>query len=61
MEGCLSRVIPRVANAVDHVQWGTDALNIANSLKNKSRKCMMIAIIILLVIALVFVLPIMKP
>ncbi|ONI18496.1 hypothetical protein PRUPE_3G219000 [Prunus persica] len=50
-----------VTNAVDHVQSGTDALQTAKSLQKKSRKCMMISIILLLIIALIIVLSILKP
>ncbi|KAG7010724.1 putative syntaxin [Cucurbita argyrosperma subsp. argyrosperma] len=50
-----------VTNAVDHVRTGTDALHTAKSLQKKSRKCMMIAIILLLVIALIIVLSVLKP
>lgn len=53
--------ILQVANAVDHVQMGTDALHTAKSLQKRSRKCMMIAIILVLVIALIIVLSILKP
>lgn len=51
----------QVANAVDHVNMGTDALQTAKNLQKRSRKCMMIAIIILLVIAIIIVLSIIKP
>ena len=51
----------QVTNAVEHVNMGTDALQTAKSLQKKSRKCMMIAIILLLVIALIIVLSILKP
>lgn len=51
----------QVTNAVDHVNMGTDALNTAKSLQKKSRKCMTIAIILLLVIAVILVLSILKP
>ncbi|KAE8705393.1 SYP132 protein [Hibiscus syriacus] len=57
----LDNIESQVANAVDHVQSGTVALQTAKSLQKKSRKCMMIAIILLLVIALVIVLSILKP
>ncbi|KAF9588095.1 hypothetical protein IFM89_007336 [Coptis chinensis] len=50
-----------VTNAVDHVQSGNDALKTAKSLQKKSRKCMMIAIFILLIIAIIVVLSILKP
>uniref|UniRef100_A0A7N2MBS2 t-SNARE coiled-coil homology domain-containing protein n=1 Tax=Quercus lobata TaxID=97700 RepID=A0A7N2MBS2_QUELO len=51
----------RVTNAVDHVKSGTDALQAAKTLQRKSRKCMMFAIILLLVIAIIIVLSILKP
>ena len=54
-------VVLQVANAVDHVNMGTDALTTAKSLQKRSRKCMMIAIILLLVIALIIILSILKP
>ncbi|KAK3008385.1 hypothetical protein RJ639_013597 [Escallonia herrerae] len=57
----LDNIESQVANAVDHVQWGTDALQTAKSLQKRSRKCMMIAISLLLVIALIVVLSILKP
>ncbi|KDO59832.1 hypothetical protein CISIN_1g043394mg [Citrus sinensis] len=46
----------QVTHAVDHVQLGTDALRTAKRLQRRSRKCMMIAIILLLVIAIIIVL-----
>ncbi|KAJ4730013.1 putative Syntaxin [Melia azedarach] len=57
----LDNIESQVTNAVDHVNLGTDALRTAKSLQKRSRKCMMIAIILLLVIALVVVLSIVKP
>ncbi|XP_058092737.1 syntaxin-132-like [Magnolia sinica] len=57
----LDNIEIQVTNAVDHVQLGTDALKTAKSLQKKSRKCMMIAIILLLVIALIIALSILKP
>lgn len=57
----LDNIESQVMNAVDHVNLGTDALNTAKNLQRKSRKCMMIAIILLLVIALIIVLSILKP
>ncbi|KAK3031878.1 hypothetical protein RJ639_035648, partial [Escallonia herrerae] len=57
----LDNIESQVANAVDHVQWGTNALQTAKSLQKRSRKCMMIAISLLLVIALIVVLSILKP
>ncbi|KAG6767551.1 hypothetical protein POTOM_028761 [Populus tomentosa] len=50
-----------VTNAVDHVHNGTDALRTAKNLQKKSRKCMMIAIILVLIIAIIIVLSILKP
>ncbi|XP_015581196.1 syntaxin-132 isoform X2 [Ricinus communis] len=57
----LDNIESQVTNAVDHVQNGTEALRTAKSLQRKSRKCMMIAIILLLIIALIIVLSILKP
>ncbi|XP_022943581.1 syntaxin-132-like isoform X2 [Cucurbita moschata] len=57
----LDNIENQVTNAVDHVRTGTDALHTAKSLQKKSRKCMMIAIILLLVIALIIVLSVLKP
>ncbi|PON68749.1 t-SNARE [Parasponia andersonii] len=51
----------QVTNAVDHVRSGTDALQTAKSLQKRSRKCMIISIILLLVIAIIIVLYILKP
>jgi uncharacterized protein involved in response to NO len=51
----------QVQNAVNHVQTGTEALRSAKSMQKKSRKCMMIAIILLLVIAGIIVLSVLKP
>ncbi|PIA31944.1 hypothetical protein AQUCO_04700067v1 [Aquilegia coerulea] len=51
----------QVTNAVDHVQSGNTALTTAKNLQKKSRKCMMIAITILLIIAIIVVLSIVKP
>ncbi|PON93248.1 t-SNARE [Trema orientale] len=51
----------QVTNAVDHVRSGTDALQTAKSLQKRSRKCMIISIILLLVIAIIIVLSILKP
>ncbi|KAF4394438.1 hypothetical protein G4B88_018588 [Cannabis sativa] len=56
----LAQVLP-VTNAVDHVRSGTEALQTAKSLQKRSRKCMIIAIILLLVIAIIIVLSILKP
>nr|XP_010930907.2 syntaxin-132 [Elaeis guineensis] len=57
----LDNIECQVSNAVNHVQSGTEALHTAKSLQKKSRKCMMIAIVILLVIAAVILLSILKP
>ncbi|KAK4255362.1 hypothetical protein QN277_008370 [Acacia crassicarpa] len=57
----LDNIESQVANATDHVRSGTDALHTAKSLQKRSRKCMMIAIILLLVIAAIVVLSILKP
>lgn len=51
----------QVANATDHVKSGNDALHTAKSLQKKSRKCMMIAIILVLLIAIFIVLGVVKP
>ncbi|CAN6574311.1 unnamed protein product [Malus baccata var. baccata] len=57
----LDNLMCYVTNAVDHVQSGNVALQTAKSLQKKSRKCMMISIILLLTIALIIVLSILKP
>ncbi|XP_028808390.1 syntaxin-132 isoform X2 [Neltuma alba] len=57
----LDNIESQVANATDHVKSGTDALHTAKSLQKRSRKCMMISIILLLVIAAIVVLSILKP
>ncbi|OEL28794.1 putative syntaxin-131 [Dichanthelium oligosanthes] len=57
----LDNIENQVQNAVNHVVTGTEALRTAKSLQKKSRKCMMIAIFILLVIAIIVVLSILKP
>ncbi|KQK15930.1 syntaxin-132 [Brachypodium distachyon] len=57
----LDNIESQVQNAVNHVQTGTEALRSAKNLQKKSRKCMMIAIIMLLVIAGIIVLSILKP
>ncbi|PKU65502.1 syntaxin-132 [Dendrobium catenatum] len=57
----LDNIENQVANAVNHVQSGTEALQIAKSLQKKSRKCMMIAIILFLIVAAIIVLTIVKP
>lgn len=60
-EELLDNIETQVANAVNHVQSGTEALQVAKSLQKKSRKCMMIAVILLLIIAAIIVLTIIKP
>ncbi|MCL7037042.1 hypothetical protein MKW94_019135 [Papaver nudicaule] len=57
----LDNIEIQVANAVEHVQTGTDSLKTAKSLQRKSRKCMMIAIILVLIIAAIIVLSVLKP
>ncbi|KDP25844.1 hypothetical protein JCGZ_22874 [Jatropha curcas] len=57
----LDNIESQVTNAVDHVQSGTEALKVAKSLQRRSRKCMMISIILLLIIAIIIVLSIVKP
>ncbi|KAF7851068.1 hypothetical protein BT93_L4686 [Corymbia citriodora subsp. variegata] len=57
----LDNIESQVTNAVDHVNMGTDALNTAKSLQKKSRKCMTIGIILLLIIAVILILSILKP
>ncbi|CAK9315579.1 unnamed protein product [Citrullus colocynthis] len=52
----LDNIENQVTNAVDHVRTGTDALQTAKSLQKRSRKCMMIGIILLLIIAIIIVL-----
>lgn len=51
----------QVKNAVDHVHMGTDALQTAKDLQKRSRKCMMIGIILIMFIAIIIVLSILKP
>ncbi|KAA3483528.1 syntaxin-132-like protein isoform X1 [Gossypium australe] len=57
----LDNIESQVNNAVDHLQSGTEALQTAKRLQKKSRKCMMISIILLLIIALIIMLSILKP
>ncbi|KAF6137451.1 hypothetical protein GIB67_009927, partial [Kingdonia uniflora] len=57
----LDNIEIQVTNAVDHVNNGTDSLRVAKNLQKKSRKCMMIAIILFLIIGLIIVLSILKP
>ncbi|KAK8955572.1 Syntaxin-132 [Platanthera guangdongensis] len=57
----LDNIETQVANAMNHVQNGTEALQTAKSLQKSSRKCMMIAIVLLLVIAAIVVLAVLKP
>ncbi|KAK7261076.1 hypothetical protein RIF29_27380 [Crotalaria pallida] len=51
----------KVTNATDHVRYGNDALQTAKSLQKKSRKCMIISIILVLIIAIIIVLSVVKP
>ncbi|KAL7102399.1 hypothetical protein ACP275_08G118100 [Erythranthe tilingii] len=57
----LDNIESQVRNTVDHVNMGTDALQTAKSLQKKSRKCMIIAITLLLFIAIILLLSILKP
>ncbi|XP_058779941.1 syntaxin-132-like isoform X2 [Vicia villosa] len=57
----LDNIESQVVNATDHVKSGNDSLHIAKSLQKKSRKCMMIAIILILLIAIFIVLAVFKP
>ncbi|XP_077242181.1 syntaxin-132-like [Tasmannia lanceolata] len=57
----LDNIETQVMNTMDHMQSGTDALRTAKSLQKKSRKCMLIAISILLIIAIIIILSILKP
>uniref|UniRef100_A0ACD5ULY2 Uncharacterized protein n=1 Tax=Avena sativa TaxID=4498 RepID=A0ACD5ULY2_AVESA len=57
----LDNIESQVQNAVNHVQIGNEALRSAKNMQKKSRKCMMIAIILLLVIAGIIVLSVLKP
>ncbi|KAH0434763.1 hypothetical protein IEQ34_026758 [Dendrobium chrysotoxum] len=57
----LDNIESQVANAVNHVQNGTEALQTAKSLQKKSRKCMCSAIILFLIIAIIMALSIIKP
>ncbi|XP_051114546.1 syntaxin-132-like isoform X2 [Andrographis paniculata] len=57
----LDNIESQVKNAVDHVNMGADALQTAKNLQKKSRKCMMIGISLLLIIAVILVLSILKP
>ncbi|KAH1218771.1 putative syntaxin-131 [Glycine max] len=57
----LDNIESQVTNATDHVRLGNDALQTAKSLQKKSRKCMMISIILILVIAIIIVLSVLKP
>lgn len=58
---CVNGNIVQVANAVNHVQSGTTALQNAKKLQKNSRKWMCIAIIILLIIIAVIVIGVVKP
>lgn len=57
----LDNIESQVANAVNHVQSGTTALQNAKKLQKNSRKWMCIAIIILLIIIAVIVIGVVKP
>ncbi|OAY35145.1 syntaxin-132 isoform X1 [Manihot esculenta] len=57
----LDNIESQVANAVNHVQSGTTALQNAKKLQKNSRKWMCIAIIILLIIIAVIVVGVVKP
>ncbi|KAL0928059.1 hypothetical protein M5K25_002295 [Dendrobium thyrsiflorum] len=57
----LDNIESQVANAVNHVQNGTEALQTAKSLQKKSRKCMFCAIILFLIIAIIIALSFIKP
>lgn len=57
----LDNIESQVTNAVDHVQSGTTALQNARRLQKSSRKCMCIALIILLIIAVIIVLSVVRP
>ncbi|KAH7675672.1 syntaxin 1B/2/3 protein [Dioscorea alata] len=57
----LDNIETQVANAMNHVQSGNEALRTAKSLQKKSRKCMLIAAFILLIIAIIIALSIIKP
>ncbi|KAL8506748.1 hypothetical protein ACS0TY_017591 [Phlomoides rotata] len=57
----LDNIESQVSNAVDHVQSGTASLQIAKKLQKNSRKCMCIAIIILLIIVAITVLGVLRP
>ncbi|XP_058006024.1 syntaxin-132 isoform X3 [Hevea brasiliensis] len=57
----LDNIESQVANAVNHVQSGTTALQNAKKLQKNSRKWMCIAIIILLLIVAVIVIGVVQP
>ncbi|XP_012830420.1 PREDICTED: syntaxin-132-like [Erythranthe guttata] len=57
----LDNIESQVSNAVDHVQSGTGALQNAKKLQKKSRKCMCIAIITLLIIVAIVVVGVLRP
>ncbi|RZC65596.1 hypothetical protein C5167_009290 [Papaver somniferum] len=57
----LDNIEIQVANTKDHVQTGNDSLKTAKSLQRKSRKCMMIAIFLVLIIAAIIVLSVLIP
>ncbi|CAK7334131.1 unnamed protein product [Dovyalis caffra] len=58
---CINENVTQVANAVNHVQSGTTALQTAKKLQKNSRKWMCIAIIILLLIVAIIVVGVIKP
>lgn len=57
----LDNIESQVTNTTDHVRMGNEALQTAKSLQKRSRKCMMISIILFLVIAAIIVLAVLKP
>ncbi|XP_072955895.1 syntaxin-132-like [Typha angustifolia] len=57
----LDNIESQVSNAVNHVQSGNVALRTAKIIQKRSRKCLMIVSIILLLLAAVIVLSILKP
>ncbi|XP_042442259.1 syntaxin-132-like isoform X1 [Zingiber officinale] len=57
----LDNIESQVSNAMNHVQSGTDALRIAKNLSKKSRKCMIIVIIIFILVAALIAFSILKP
>ncbi|KAH6764682.1 syntaxin of plants 131 [Perilla frutescens var. hirtella] len=57
----LDNIESQVTNAVDHVQSGTTALQNARKLQKNSRKCMCIAITLLLLIVAIIILSVVQP